>query len=508
MNPVTVFFGQILASCPVPVLVVRAENFKVVYCNGQFEEVIGHSCQKMQEDDLSVHNLLGDNQYAKFSNHITTVTKSTVSRSRFVSYNLKQGDGSYKLCYVYASPIEDEKGNAEYFNLVIMPELSEKPMPFMSFDSRELFLEQFDKIGFGTFEWILATDDVFWSDGVYDIYEVSKEIKALKRSDIRNYTHPDDREKAGDFVQRAIDKGEDYDFEMKVLTENRKVKVINATGRIIYDDHKKPVKLIGSIRDITHQRAVELELKKNVEELNRSNKELEEFAYVASHDLQEPLRKITTFCDRLNDKYSGQLSGDGAMYMDRIMVSAENMRTLIDNLLEFSRVSRAKADMASVNLDFVIREVKNALELVINDTGATINYQGLPSIDASFTQIKQLFTNIIGNALKFRKPDAAPVITINATVLADTDVMLYDLSPATKYYRIDIADNGIGFENEYADRIFQIFQRLHGKAEYKGSGIGLAICKKIVERHNGLIFARAELDKGAIFTVILPEQQL
>lgn len=500
------FFRNLVASGPVPVLVVRAGDYKVVYCNRQFEEVIGYSCEKMQQEALSVYNLLGEAQYAKFNNQVHTVTANPAARTKFVSYNIKTGNDASRLCYIYAAPLENT-GNAEYFHLVIMPELSERPMPFMSFDSRELFLHQFDKIGFGTFEWIIETDDVLWSDGIYDIYEENREKKDLKRSDIRKYIHPEDKDRAGDFVERALATGEGYDFEMKIITGRQKIKIVCATGSVIFDARRKPVKLIGSVRDITSQRTIELELKKNVEELNRSNKELEEFAYVASHDLQEPLRKITTFCDRLNDKYQDELSGDGIMYMERIMASAENMRTLIDNLLEFSRVSRANVDVAEVNLNFVMHEVKNALELVINDTAAMINYSGLPVIEASLTQLKQLFTNIIGNALKFRKAETAPIVDITTSILSEEDVLRYDLAPGVKYYRIDIADNGIGFENEYATRIFQIFQRLNGKAEYKGSGIGLAICKKIAERHNGLIFAKGDVDKGAIFTIVLPEKQ-
>src|SRR5690606_18093504 len=144
-----------------------------------------------------------------------------------------------------------------------------------------------------------------------------------------------------------------------------------------------------------------------------------------------------TFCDRLGDKYLNELSGDGAMYIDRIMASAENMLILIDNLLEFSRVSRANVDVADVNLNFVMHEVKNTLYLVINDTGADIQYSGLTVIEASLTQMKQLFTNIINNALKFRKEGVAPVVTIAATVLCEQDALAYNLLPDVKYYKID-----------------------------------------------------------------------
>src|SRR5690606_31487026 len=250
------FYKDIVASGPVPVLVVSAGDYKVVYCNQQFETVTGYTCERMQQEDLSFYNILGEAQYAKFNNQVETVTQFAQSRTKFVSYNIRTSEGRFKLCYIYAAPVEDSEGRVAYYHLSILPELSEKPMPFMSFDSRELFLAQFNKLGFGTFEWILATNDVIWSEGVYEIYEIEK-TKDLKREEIRMFTHPEDKERADKYINDALEHGKDYDFEMKIITKNKKVKMINATGTVIYDDQQKPVKLIGSIRDITSQRAAE-----------------------------------------------------------------------------------------------------------------------------------------------------------------------------------------------------------------------------------------------------------
>jgi signal transduction histidine kinase len=387
----------------------------------------------------------------------------------------------------------------------MLPELSKQKTPFLSFDSRELFLEQFSAFGFGTFEWPIGSDVVFWSEGVYDIYEMEKAPGGINYDYVRGFTHPEDTRRARSTVQRALEEGGAFSIQTRIVTPTQKVKTIQSLGRVICDDDGTPVKLIGSIRDVTERRQIEQELEKNIAELNRSNKELEEFAYVASHDLQEPLRKISTFCGRLADKYSDVLTGDGQMYMSRILASAENMRNLINNLLEFSRVTRDTQPFEQVSLGFVLRQVRSDLELVIEETGTAIETPAdLPAVSGSLIQLKQLFTNIIGNAIKFRKADEKNRITILSEPLDDAEKLTFGLPLGNRFVRITVKDNGIGFSNEYADRIFQIFQRLNGKAEYPGSGIGLAICKKIVEHHHGTIFAESEEGKGASFIVILP----
>ena len=192
------------------------------------------------------------------------------------------------------------------------------------------------------------------------------------------------------------------------------------------------------------------------------------------------------------------------MYLERIVIAAENMRTLINNLLEFSRVSRDTQPFETVNLSFVLHQVKNDLELLIEETGAVVEVGKLPAIFGSLTQMKQLFANLINNSLKFRKQDKAPLIRIESTELDESSKLTYNLPLTGQYCKITLSDNGIGFDNEYSERIFQIFQRLNGKSEYPGSGIGLAICKKIVEHHKGVIFAEGREGDGAQFTILLP----
>lgn len=248
-------------------------------------------------------------------------------------------------------------------------------------------------------------------------------------------------------------------------------------------------------------------LENKVKELDRSNKELEEFAYIASHDLQEPLRKITSFSERLKEKLPDNLEPEVMLYLNRMLAATDNMRMLIDNLLEFSRTSRSREPFVKLDLNTTLSDVKADLELKIEESGAKIHSEQLPVIDAIPMQMRQLFTNLFTNAIKFKKIDQPPVIRISCRTLTEAEIEDFHLTPETTYYRILVHDEGIGFEQEFGERIFQIFQRLHGKSEYPGSGIGLAICKKIAENHCGRIYAESELGKGASFVIVLPESQ-
>jgi signal transduction histidine kinase len=232
-------------------------------------------------------------------------------------------------------------------------------------------------------------------------------------------------------------------------------------------------------------------------ELQRSNKALEEFAYVASHDLQEPLRKVRTFGDRLHARYGHLLDATGIDYLTRMQNGSTRMQSLIDALLTYSRVTTKAQPLAPVDLNRVLEEVVSDLEVPIESLRAVVSVSPLPTLAADSVQMHLLFQNLIGNALKFHKPDVRPEISVSVSACA-----------VNGCYEFVVADNGIGFEMQYADRIFQVFQRLHGRSEYEGTGVGLAICRKIVERHGGAIWAESELGAGTRFRIRLPLQPL
>jgi signal transduction histidine kinase len=236
------------------------------------------------------------------------------------------------------------------------------------------------------------------------------------------------------------------------------------------------------------------ELLRHAAELSRSNAELEQFASIASHDLQEPLRKVQTFAAQLNATESENLSAQGQDFLRRMSDAAGRMRNLIDDLLVFSRVSTQGHPFTAVNLGHVISQVLVDLEVSIEESQAQVTVGLMPTIEADPLQMRQLLQNLLGNALKFRRPDVIPELRIEAQVI-------------DHIAQLTVRDNGIGFDEQYATRIFRAFERLHGAKAYAGTGIGLALCRKIVERHHGTITATAEVDHGSTFTVRLPVSQ-
>ena len=241
------------------------------------------------------------------------------------------------------------------------------------------------------------------------------------------------------------------------------------------------------------------ELSSYATNLEKSNTELQQFAYAASHDLQEPLRKIQTFGSRIEAKYSNKLDQRGNEYLTRMLGAAGRMQILIQDLLSLSRVTTQANPLVETDLNEVVDGVLSDLEVQIEQSNAEIVVKTLPVIKVDATQMRQLFQNLITNAIKFAREGVSPEIFIESRLLTTRTVPEVEIS---------IRDNGIGFEQQYAERIFSVFQRLHGRGDYEGTGIGLALCRKIVERHNGTIIANGKSGEGAVFIVTLPIEDL
>jgi two-component system sensor kinase FixL len=277
----------------------------------------------------------------------------------------------------------------------------------------------------------------------------------------------------------------------------------------------REVGAVVMFKDITERKLAEVKLAHKAAELARSNAELEQFAFVASHDLQEPLRKIQAFGDRLKTKCDAVQLQDGRDYLERMQNAAARMQCLINDLLAFSRVIKASLPFVPVNLNAITRDVLVDLEHSIEKARAQIQVSPLPTIDADPMQMRQLFQNLLSNALKFQLPGAIPTIKIDAQQVSRDQIQENaglpkpprSASPDDQFCVLTIQDNGIGFEEEYLEKIFAVFQRLHGRSEYEGTGIGLAVCRRITDRHHGLITAQSKPGEGATFIVILPLRQ-
>jgi PAS domain S-box-containing protein len=271
-------------------------------------------------------------------------------------------------------------------------------------------------------------------------------------------------------------------------------------------DHRL-IGLVGISSDITQRRADQERLKHFAQALQKSNEELQNFASVASHDLQEPLRKIQAFGDRLRVRCGEQLGEQGLDFLARMLNAAERMQVLIQDLLKLSRVTTRAQPFEQCDLDEVLNGVLSDLEVKIATTAAQIQRTPLGIIEADATQMRQLFQNLLTNALKFHKPDEPPCIEIRGRTFENTDHLLPGLPVSARLIEIQIRDHGIGFEPRFAEQIFAVFQRLHTRSEYEGTGIGLSVCRKITDRHRGHIMATSAAGDGATFTITLPIHQ-
>lgn len=322
--------------------------------------------------------------------------------------------------------------------------------------------------------------------------------------------HKSDQGKVEKAVNHAISVSGIYNADYRLINaKTGETRYIIAKGKVFYDDKTNPVRMSGIARDVTLQKMAQDELERLVAtrtkelydaniELKRSNEDLRQFAYVASHDLQEPLRKIQTFSELAQSRFGD--TNAAKMYLDKIDSSAARMTSLIKDVLAYSQASNKNIEKEKVDLQQVIENVKHDLELLIHQKNVSISYGELPIVYGSRRQFHQLFSNLIGNSIKFTNTD--PVIEITAK---EAHELPASLSDGSSYYEISIKDNGIGFEQEYSEQIFQLFSRLHNRKDYGGTGIGLSLCKKIVENHDGVITATSQKGFGSTFTIYLPK---
>lgn len=377
--------------------------------------------------------------------------------------------------------------------------------------AESLFKEAEALMNYGSFDWDVKNDILLWSDGLKRLFSGGDMTKLPEKLSYEFYLsclHENDVNWIKKIVEEAIKTKNPYSFEHRLINLEGIEKIVHTQGWVTTNEKDELIKFIGNTVDITEMKVYEKDLKYKIEELNRSNQDLEQFAYVASHDLQEPLRKIMAFGERLNGKFGEQLGPDGQFYLSRMMDAANRMKILMENLLSYSRVSTKTEPFELVDLGFIIESILSDLEVKIQEVDAEINVMPMPKLNALSTQMQQLFQNLITNALKFVKPNEKPKISIEAYQADRKEMSLLGVPfKHHKYYKISIIDNGIGFDEEYTEKIFLIFQRLHGRSEFEGTGLGLAICKKIVDNHHGYIIAKSELNKGAIFTVYLPDDE-
>ncbi|MBB1282980.1 PAS domain-containing protein [Flavisolibacter sp. BT320] len=371
----------------------------------------------------------------------------------------------------------------------------------------------------GHWQWDVVANKVTWSNELCKMYGIP--VNEMSYESYLQKVHPDDRDFVNAAVEKAFAEKKFPSYTHRILFEDGSEKVVQARGEVQLDENDVVVRMMGTGQDITEIQKAQQQLVERTHALETSNAELQRFAYVTSHDLQEPLRKIVTFASLLEKEANGSLNEKGSLYMDKIVQSAGRMQRLIDDILAFSSLRVSNEAFVPTDLNTIVKQVISDMEVAIEETGASIQLDKLPVIDAVPSQMEQLFQNLISNAIKFGKNGEAPQISISCKMVGVDDIENYNLKDETmlamrgftynwsreQFVQVEITDNGIGFDQTYAEQIFEIFQRLHSQQQVQGTGIGLAICKKIVDIHHGTISAQSIFGEGAKFQLNLPVSQ-
>jgi PAS domain S-box-containing protein len=351
--------------------------------------------------------------------------------------------------------------------------------------SRTLLAEAEKLSHTGAWEWDVLADRWTFSDEWLRIHGTKK--GSLSPEELIGIAHADDRtmiQKAFEDVRAGV---KPYEIEHRIIRQNTgEVRVVRARGQFVRDPGGDVVRVYGFVQDITEQKRAEQERERLIPELQRSNNELQQFAYVASHDLQEPLRTVASFSELLAQRYKGKLDATADRYISFIVDGANRMSLLINDLLAFSRVGTRSSLPQRVSMEAVVDRALADLRRAVRESGTAVTRERLPEVVGDETRLKQLMQNLLANAIKFRKKDQRPEIRISADRKENQWVFA-------------VQDNGIGIEPRFFERIFTIFRRLHTREEYAGTGVGLAICRRIVERHGGRIWVESKPGEGATF---------
>jgi signal transduction histidine kinase len=367
----------------------------------------------------------------------------------------------------------------------------------------ELFNHAEQNARLGSFYWILPANKITYTDNLFRLLghepgDFEPSVESYGR-----FVHPDEKEEYRKRGEESIRTGTfPANVVQRVITRQGTVRYLKATARSTREN--KDTIIIGTLQDITDDVALSETLRQKNAELEEINKELSSFNYVASHDLQEPLRKILTFSELIRDKEKGNLTPPGETYLERISTAARRMQHLIEAFLNYSHLGTARQEFESLDLNEVLAEVRTLMAEQLQEKNATLTTEHLPVIKGVRIQMQQLFINLIGNSLKYSREGVPPVITITVQEVQGVQADFTGNHPGGRFWKLSVSDNGIGFSREYYEKIFEVFMRLHSKDKYEGTGIGLAICRKVIAAHGGFIRAESVEGQGATFHIYLP----
>lgn len=410
----------------------------------------------------------------------------------YVEYRLRHKSGEYKWFKGTGQALFDKDGNPKRMVGTIMDISYRKRGEEELLESRKRFQLAVQGSSAGIWDWYdVNGDNEWWSPKFYELLGYQDKEMPATVEQFSEFLHPDDVKPTFDLVDKHFANKEPFIIEYRLKHKSGVYKWFLGSGQAEWDENGKPTRMVGSIIDIDERKKAEALVSQRTEQLKEKNKELQEFVFVASHDLQEPVRTISGFVDYFIDSYEDKLDEDGVQCLEYMKGSTERSQELIRDLLNYSRLGSNVKDKVALDMNKVVGNVKVDLHSKIKETEAEINFDNLPEILGYEVEIRLLLQNLIGNAIKFSKPGVSPIINISCNKGEDE-------------WQFAVADNGIGFDKKHAHAVFVIFKQLHSREEYSGTGIGLAQCKRIVELHKGKIWVESEEGVGTTFYFNIP----
>ncbi|MHA4846689.1 PAS domain-containing sensor histidine kinase [Flavitalea antarctica] len=490
------FRSKLSKAVPGFMYVRNVPNKMETFSNGKLAELLGYSTQELKRLSNNFYQAITNpDDWAKSEDCRTTFSDGTGSICSFES-RVKDASGAYKWLRYYetilrkgpAGTIEEVVGVA--FDVTGEKEISE------ALAIREAQLLEAQSIAYiGSFEWYIAGNKS--TTNTPEIYRIFEMEQMEKFEQFIQHVHRDDVQKVQEAMRQSFQTGI-YECVYRYL-RNQKEKIIWSKG-VVTMENGKPFKMVGTVQDITTIKRIEEELKRKTIQLEKSNENLQQFAAIASHDLKEPLRKISIYASRVLQLEKDKLAEMSYTALNKISDSTWRLQRMVDDILTFSFID-AEQQKTEADLEEILREVKDLLSEQIIAKKAEIISDGLPLARVIVSQMRQLFQNLLANALKFCREGEAPRITITHNYVVDKPTP----SVINQNLEICIADNGIGFDDSNSEKIFHTFHRLHSKNEFEGTGLGLSVCRKIVDNHGGTIKAKSKLGEGATFVIQLPQ---
>lgn len=491
------FRSKLSSALPGFIYVYDVQNNRQIFSNDKLNDILGYTDDEIKERSINFYqSITHPDDWHKLFECRKTYKASDNTTCSF-ECRVKSADGNYKWIRYYETVLKaDEKGNVSEIIGVAFDISSEKLISEALATREEQLLEAQSIAHIGSFEWYINSNRS--ASNTPETYKVFEMEEMEEFAQFRQYVHRDDLKKMDDALKQSFETG-NYECVYRYL-RNGKEKTIWSKG-VVTIENKIPVKMIGTVQDISAIRSIEAQLEQKTAELQKSNESLQQFAAIASHDLKEPLRKISIFASRVLNDEKDKLSELSYASLNKVFDSTGRMQRMINDILKFSFLD-AEDEKAETDLEELLCEVKEVLSEAISNKHAEIISDGLPRAIVIAPQMRQLFQNLISNARKFCAEGQKPKITITHKIIIDNPAA----AAVNKQLEISVTDNGIGFDNSSKEQIFDLFYRLHGKSKFEGSGLGLSICRKIAEKHGGSISAESKSGEGATFKILLPQK--